>query len=191
MKLLACTLGVALAAGAVGCGEAVPGRSRSLGEVDLALAYATARELLATEHNFSIEPGRRGEGIVRTRPKPISAERDRLVGSSPARQVATIRLRRDGEEVVAHASVAVQRQRAEVRRQMHDVAENYDTVPNTTPSEEGAALTIEQRQSWETVDYDHALEVRILDELYQALHPGGAPPAEEPTEPAATPQEGG
>jgi hypothetical protein len=183
-------LAVALAALAVGCGEALPGRSRSLGEVDLALAYASAREVLATEHNFSIEPGRQDEGIVRTRPKPVPGAPDRLVGASPARQVVTVRLRRDGKEVVAHASAAVQRQRAEVRRQLHDVAENYDTVPNTTPSEEGAALTIEQRESWETVDYDHGLEVRILGDLYRALHPGGAPPAET-AEPAATPPEGG
>jgi hypothetical protein len=189
MKASALFLLTAVSAGLIGCVESTPGRTRSLGQADYGLAFATAREVLAEEHGFSIESTERDVGTIQTRPKPVAAEPDRLLGSSPARQVATVRLRRDGNDVVAHVSVAVQRQRAEVRRQVRDVGENYDSVPNKSPAEQDAALTPQQKMSWETVDYDHALEVRILEDLYQALRPAEPPASPEPAEPAEPDEE--
>ena len=72
---------------------------------------------------------------------------------------------------MALVSVAVQRQRSQIRRQMQQVGSNYDSVPNKTPAEDQAATTIEQNQSWEVKDYDHELENKILNDLYRQLHP--------------------
>ncbi len=164
-------IGIAIVtASMAGCVEARPGRSRVLGEVDYALAFATAKEVMAA-NELPVETWDIDTGVIRARPKPVRADWDRPLGGYPARQVATMRIRRDGKEVVAHLAVAIQRQRSQMRRQMRQVGDNYDSVPNKSPAEEDAATTIDQNENWEVQRYAHDMEARILDALYNALHP--------------------
>ncbi len=156
---------------AAGCTEVTPGRTRSLGEVDYALAFATGQEVLS--QYYSVQSAEVNTGVITARPKPVKAGNDRLLGGYPARQVARMRIRREGRSIVAQVSVAVQRQRSQMRRQMQQVGDNYDSVPNKTPAEDQAATTIEQNENWEVRRYAHEIEAKILDDLYKALHPDG------------------
>ena len=151
-----------------GCNQAPPGRSRSLGPVQYEAAFASAREIMA--QYFDIESDA-VEGVVRSRPAPVEAPAERLIGHSPARQMATLRLRRKNGTVVAHLSVAIQREDSAEMRQMADQGTGYDTVPNKTPAYAEAATTTEQNQTWRTERYDHDLAAKVLDDLYAALHP--------------------
>ena len=153
----------------VGCNQPLPGRSRSLGAVDYTAAFAAANEVMA--QYFSVESADPRAGVIQSRPKAVSAPRERLLGGSPARQVATLRLRSEGKDVVASATVAVQRQGAEVLRVMPRDADDYSTVPDKTPAEREAATTVLQNESWRTHQYDHDVERKMLLDLWRALHP--------------------
>jgi len=152
----------------VGCVQDM-GRSRPLGEVSYGTAFATARDVMA--QYYSIESSDASTGEIVSRPKRVDAGRDRLLGGSPARQVARLRLRREGKGVVAHLAVAVQRQGSAVYRQHSGIDETYSSVPNQTPAEADAATTPEQNEAWRTVKHDRALEQRILGQIHRALHP--------------------
>ena len=162
--------GLVAAGTLVGCTEPMAGRSQPLGTVEYGLAFATAREVMA--EYFSIASADPDTGIIQSRPKPVAARAERLLGGSPARQVARMRLRRQGEQVVAHLWVALQRQGSAVLREMRVARDKYDSVPNETPAEIEAATTPEQNETWRTRGYDHRLERTILTELYKALNPG-------------------
>ena len=151
-----------------GCAQPI-GRARPLGEVSYEAAFATAREVMA--QYFSIESADPQTGVIRSRPKPIRARADRLLGGSPARQVATMRLRRDGRQVVAHLAVAVQRPGSAAHRQMRMNADNYSSVPNQTPAQVEAATTPDQNESWRTDKYDRVMEQKILTQIHRSLHP--------------------
>ena len=162
---------IALLAGGVlaGCAQPTPGRTRALGEVRFEAAFASAREVMA--QYFPIADADADAGVIRSRPQAVEAPPERLLGRSPARQVATLRLYRENGQVVAQASVAVQREGSAGHRQLSAAGDSYDTVPNKTPADAEAATTAEQNQVWETERYDHALEARILADIYAGLHP--------------------
>lgn len=148
-----------------GC-SMTPGRSRSLGEIDYSAAFAAANEVMA--QYYSIESANPRTGVIQARPRDISADNERILGGSPARQLATLRLRTEGESVVAYASVALQRQGAQGLRQFQ---ESYDSVPNETPAESDAATTADQNDTWTTHSYAHNVERRILQDIHRALNP--------------------
>jgi hypothetical protein len=165
----------ALAAGMlVGCNQAMPGRSRALGTVEYSAAFAAAREVLA--QYYSVESSDAETGVIQARPKRIDAPNERLLSGSPAREVATLRLRKEGKAVVAHTTVAVQRQGGPALQTMRGGTDTYSSVPDDTPAEREAATTVEQNESWRTHHYAHAVERKILDDLYRALHPKEAQP---------------
>ena len=110
------------------------------------------------------------EGIIKSRPEPVQAPAKGFLGGRPCRKLATLQLYMAGKQVVANVSVAVQRQGLSVRRQMQVADGNYDSVPNETPAQIEAATTPEQNEGWWTESYDKALEHRILQDLYKALH---------------------
>jgi len=160
-----------------GCSEPVPGRSRDLGAVNYDDAFAAASK--AVSQYFSIESADPAGGLITSRPKPADAPGERLLGASPARKLAVVRIRRRGDRVIAHASVALQRQGSAVFRQSSPPAENYEGLPYQTPAQLEGATTAEQNQAWRTERYDHPLEITILDDLYKSLHP---PAESEPAE---------
>ncbi len=151
-----------------GCSQATPGTTRILGQVEPDLAFAAAREVMG--QYFPIANADPLTRVIRSRPKSVEAGPDRLLGGYPARQLATLRLRQEGKVVVAHLSVAEQRQRSPMHRGLRQMSDNYDGVPNRTPAYDEAATTVEQNEAWETPRYDHALEARILNDIYKALH---------------------
>ncbi len=158
-----------LAAATVGCNTATPGTSRSLGAVEYTKAFVAGKDVMS--QYYSVASADAEKGIIRARPKPTDAPKERILGGSPARHLATLRLRDEGKAVIAYATVALQRQGGEVLGGMPAQEENYTTVPNRTPAERTAATTVEQNESWRTVEYDHQVERAILRDLFGALHP--------------------
>ena len=154
---------------AAGCSGSRPGTTRSLGDVQYQLAFAAAQEALS--QHFSVASADPDTGIIESRPKLVSARPERLLTGSPARELATMHIRKAAEnEVVAYLEIAVERlgtvehHRAAVRH------EKYDSVPNQTPAEIEAATTPEQNEVWTIDKYDHRQEQAILDELYRTMH---------------------
>jgi len=167
------TILLAACAGAAGCGPRTPGETRILGPVPYEAAFASGQEVMS--QYFSVAEADAERGRIVSRPKHIEADNDRILGGSPARQIATLRLRRDGGDVVAQATVQTQRQGQSVHRQRAVQDENYDGAPNKSPSYYEAATTPEQNETWVTRSYDHALERKMLDDLFRRLHHQAAP----------------
>ncbi|MFP3937069.1 MAG: hypothetical protein ACLFVW_01915 [Phycisphaerae bacterium] len=153
----------------VGCGGQSPGTTRTLGEVDYTTAFATAREVLA-ENGFVVESANPDTGVIRTRPRPADAAGERLLGESQARQLATLRLRKENGQVAADLAVAQQRQDSEVFRQMSGPSQSYTGVPSNTPAEMEGPSDPQQRRAWRTDTYRGDIERMILEELYLSLH---------------------
>ncbi len=143
-------------------------RSQSLGQVDYDLAYREGRSVLI--QYFSIDSEDPGKGMIVSRPRPVAGKPDRLLAVSPARQIATMRFRRKGDEVFADLRVDVQRQSREAMRKMQPVTV-YNELPSRTPAQETAALTVEQVEAWESTGRDADLERTILAELLRKLTP--------------------
>lgn len=152
-----------------GCNQPIPGTSRSLGTVDYTLAFAAANEVM-TQY-FSVLSSNPHTGIITSRPKPVEAPKERLLSGSPARQVATLRVRTEGKAVVVYATVALQRQGEAVLEQIRPGVDNYDSVPNQTPAERDGATTVEQNESWRTHGYAHNVERKILQDIYRSVNP--------------------
>ena len=154
-----------------GCNIRTPGMTQLMGEIRYETAFATGREVFSQYFSVDPEGTDPATGVIKARPKPIEAGNSRLLGGSPARQIATLRIRRDGKNILAHVVVETQRQGAEIYRHMGTGEENYDSVPNKPPSELDAATTPEQNEAWRTQGYDHDMERKILEDLYLALNP--------------------
>ena len=157
------------AAMAGGCNVATPGSTRLLGEVDYPQAFASANDTMS--QYFSVASSDPATGIIKARPKAIDAPPERLLGRSPARQAATMRIWQRGTEILADVTVAVERRGDPVLRSMPQPGENYEGVPNQSPAQREAATTVEQNESWRIEKYDHAIEAKILQDLYLSLHP--------------------
>jgi len=152
-----------------GCNLPSPGTTRVLGDVDYASAFAAATKTMG--RHFSILSADPNTGEITCRPKKVQVKGERLLGGSPARQIATLHLRRDNGMVRAQVSVELQREGSAIRSTAGSYQENYDEVPNQTPAEDTAATTAKQNETWQTDRYDHAMERKVLDEIYKALHP--------------------
>jgi hypothetical protein len=165
-----CTVVMLVAAAmAAGCGQIASGKSRSLGAVDYSQAFAAAAEVM--RQNYSVDSADAETGAIKASPQPVKAGRERLMGGSPAREQATMLVRREGNEVVAYASVVRQRMSGPTLRDMSLRTDTYDTVPNATPAEREAATTAEQNESWTSRGHAIDVERRLLDDVYKALHP--------------------
>ena len=140
--------------------------SEPLGEVDYAEAFRAGRGVLG--QYFSIASADAESGKIISRPKAVDAAHDRLLGSSPARKKATMRIRQKGNMVFADVRVYIQRQDVEAFRQMQPITVDTD-VPNRTPAEEAAAVSAEQNQAWQNTGRDHQLEQAILADLARAI----------------------
>ena len=131
---------------------------------------------------FSIEKADAQEGVIRSRPKRVEAGRDRVLGGSPARQIATLTLTHKDGQVVAHLSIAVQRQGSSIYRRIGPGSESYHGAPTETPAETEGATTPAQNEAWRTEKYDNTLAKTILDDIYRALHPPAAPSTTAPAD---------
>jgi hypothetical protein len=156
-----------------GCQATEPGTTLSLGKVGYDKAFVAAEKVMS--QYFSVAAADDAAGTVACRPKPAPAKAEGLLRAPPARHVATMRLRRSGEEVVAHVTVAVERQEAAAHRQLRMIGADREPVPLRTPAELDAATTAEQNDEWAARGHDAALERAILRDLYEALWPEESP----------------
>ena len=160
-----------------GCSQQMSGSSRVLGQVSFDKAFATSKEVMSSL--FPVATADRYTGVITSRPKALDLRSERLVSrftrmrGSPARRIATLRLRQSARGVIAFASVEIQRQDSPVHRHLGADMENYDSVPNKTPAELEAASTFEQNELWRTQRRDRAMEQRILSAVYAKLNPPG------------------
>lgn len=143
-------------------------RSQPLGEVGYARAFAAGKTVMS--QYFSIASADPETGKIVSRPESVKARRDRLLGSSPARQVATLRIRQKGDDIFADLRVEIQRQDATATRHMQPVTVDTE-LPSRTPAQETAPLTAEQNQAWQTTGRDESLERTILADLLNSLAP--------------------
>jgi hypothetical protein len=130
-------------------------------------AFAASREVLSA--HFPIAEQNPVTGVIKTQPRPVDAPGERLLGGSEARQVGTLRLRKEDGEVMAHLSIAMERKGGEAVRQRVLDEENYSGRPRT-PARTGAAIEPSQDADWQVYGYDHRLESVILAEIYRTLH---------------------
>jgi len=143
-------------------------RSQPLGDVGYARAFAVGKTVMS--QYFSIASADPETGKIICRPEPVTAARDRLLGSSPARHSATMRIRQKGDEVFADLRVEIQRQDSAAIRYMQPVTVDTE-LPSRTPAQETAPLTAEQDQAWQTTGRNESLERTILADLLNGLAP--------------------
>jgi hypothetical protein len=164
--------GVVISIALVGCNTDGPSGTRlSLGDVSHGEAITVAREVMGK--HFELARGNPGDLKIVALPKSVDATKAQrlLGGKSPVRQLATLRLQSQEGYVVANVSVLLQRQGSASFEQF-GASGNYSTIPNETPSQGSAATTPEQNEAWETRGHDTVLERTIVQELYDAMHPG-------------------
>jgi len=154
-------------------GALAPGRgsSRNMGDASYQQAFATARQVLA--QYYTIASANPDTGVIKCKPKATAPSHERLIGGSPARQVATMEISQKNGAVVAQVLVLQQRQGSSARQQMGYSTErhNYSGKPgDQTPADLGAATTSQQNQAWENEKPLHNVEANILDDLFKALH---------------------
>jgi hypothetical protein len=144
-------------------------RTQPLGDVEYDRAFNTGRDVLA--QYFSLERADPRSGEIVSRPRPVEAEPQRLLGVGEARQLAQMRIRREDDRVVADLRVLIQRQDTEAAMTMQPVTADNE-LPGHTPVDETAPLTKEQQQVWRTTGRDEALERMILEDLLEQLAGG-------------------
>ena len=159
-------LGAAVAAGC----DYQSYRSQSLGQINYDKAFAASRTVLSRYFtNLQVDAD---AGRITSAPRRTDAGADRLLATSPARQIARMRLRPKNGEVVAEIRVEVQRQDLAASRQMQPVTVDNE-LPSRQPARETAPLSPEQQQAWQTTGRDEALERQIMAELLNEIR--GAP----------------
>ena len=170
------TLLILAAAGMfAGCSQEMASTSRILGDVSYGQAFAAGKQVMS--NFFPVASADLHSGVITSRPKSIKLRSERLLTSlvgmagSPARRIATLKLRQSRGTVIAFASVEIQRQDSAVHRQRGADLENYDSVPNKTPAELEAASTPEQNDLWRTQRRDRSMEEKILSAVYVKLTP--------------------
>ena len=165
LRLAAAAVTMAMLAG---CQE--PGRFRSmaLGEVDMTAAMTAGQDVLG--QYFPVAEVDSDAHKITSGPKNIRGESVGLISRGAARELAVLRLRREGNVIWADVSVIVQRQEAPQRRMMAPWTSRQD-LPAPTPAQADAPYTREQEEAWMTVRHNEDTEARILQDLYNKLHP--------------------
>ncbi len=145
------------------------GTQRELHTESYAAAFGQARAVMS--QYFTVTSADQDTGLIECLPARLeSTGSDRVVGRSPARQVATMKIRRHGSgRITATCWVQVQRQSSTILRQQSIMDETYDSVPHHTPAEIDAATTPDQNDAWETFSSDQPLENQILNDLARTL----------------------
>jgi hypothetical protein len=165
LRLTAAAIGLAMLAG---CQDAWRYKSMALGEVDMMAAMTGARDVLG--QYFPIAEVDNYAHKITSEPKNVRGGSVGLISKGPARELAVLRLRRQGAVVWADVSVIVQHQEAPQRRMMAPWTSRQD-VPTPTPAQADAPYTPEQEEAWQTVRHNEDAEAKILQDLYTALHP--------------------
>jgi len=164
-RLFLATVALALC----GCGGQRPGTQLALGPVSYDKAFVTARDVMA--QYFTLDEVDPHAGLITSRPRFIEAGGFSVSDRPPARQLAELTLRPDGQYVAARLTVAVQRQGSEAHRAFRARQEDYSGMSDRTPGDLEGATTRRQNELWETYRYDRMLEHTILRDLARLLSP--------------------
>lgn len=167
----------------IGCGGSggEAAQSRLMGPMRLTDAFAAAEAVFA--RHFEIASSDAERGVIESQPKAVNARGERVLGNSPARQIARLRVFAEHGNVIARLAITQQRQETDVQSVVAPPGEAYNSVPNQSPSAGLAATTDKQNLLWRDERRMRAEEARILQELFDALHPEGA--AEPLSQPAS------
>jgi hypothetical protein len=175
-RFLCTVLAIPFVLSCVGCNGEPPGSSRSLGAVPMAGAFEASRAVIS--QFFSVESQDTEEGLILCRPEEMTDTNDRLLGGTPARNVARLQLRTRGKEVVAYVQVRHERQML-TSREMGN-GHTYSGVPNEPPVDD---TEVRKSTSWNLVRYEHERENAILDDIIHAIN---RTPTSQPTTRAST-----
>lgn len=142
-------------------------RTQPLGSVTYAEAFDAGKAVMG--NYFSVASADADTGKIISRPKMTNRPAGRLLGgTTPVRQMATLRIHPEGDQIVADIRIVDQRQDSgQIMRQMQPV-----TVDNERPTQgvfQEGALTQEQNQAWETTGREAALESTVLSDLLTRL----------------------
>ncbi len=151
-----------------GCAEALPGTARNLGPGNYDETFLIAKDTMA--QFYSIQNANFETGVISARPKTMAPEPDSLLSTAPVRQISSMQIRRENDELIAYLSVAIQQEQSTIHRQITETAENYDGVPNKSPADRDGATTDAQNKTWVTQRYDRKMEAQILAVLQKALN---------------------
>jgi len=163
-----------------GCGAgAYPdaAQSRVLGQLNYPDAFAAAEAVFA--RHFEIASSDVNDGTIESQPKHVNAQGERVLGNSPARQVAKMKVFMYRGRVMANLTILQQRQQTDVLA-AGSPDEPYSSVPNQTPAQGLAATSDKQNLLWQDERRMRAEEARILQELYETLNPQATEPASQP-----------
>jgi hypothetical protein len=147
--------------------------TRNVGDASYQQAYVAAREVIS--QYFSIDPDRSNaaSGMVQSRPKDVlDAGNERLLGGSPARQIAKLQIVQEGPLVTAYAQVMQQRQGASAQKRMGYSQERYNYSGNPgdeSPADIDAATTPQQNESWFNEKRRRDVETQLLEDLSNRL----------------------
>lgn len=154
--------GVMLLLANIGCNMQPPGTSRSLGAVPMDKAFVVSRTVLS--QYFAIASEEPAAGLLLSRPEEMMDKNDRLLGGTPARNLARLQLRKQGSEVVAYVEIRHERQMI-ASRQL-GTGHTYSGVPNDPPVDETQTA---KNTSWNLVRHEHERENAILNDIVNAL----------------------
>ncbi len=146
------------------------GTTRYFGGKSREQVYAATRSVL--NQYYRIKSENPNTGVICCYPKDVPATRDRLLGGSPARQIATAVVQVESGEVPVQVYVMQQRQGTEIIETMGYSQEryNYSGAPgDTSPINEGAATTPKQNETWQYEKEMRDVETRILNDIAQDL----------------------
>jgi len=159
-----------LAALLVGCAGSQPGSTRALGAVEYDRAFAAARSTLA-QYSFSVMEADPDSGVILSRPTYVDHER-RVLGVTPTRKVARMKLTQGRDGVTVRLAIEVQQEMTQSYASdtaAIGLSNTYSGVPNDTPAQSTGATTLDQNTTWRRVHYDRQLERTILNDLAQTL----------------------
>jgi hypothetical protein len=174
---------VALAVVSVGCGGIEQGlapgagTSRAMGDVSYQQAFAAGRQVMGQYFPLDAAKTDAARGTIHSRPKTVQAGNERILGGTPARQLAEMRITQQSGVVSAQVLVRQQRQGSSVSRHMgysreRDPAQYTGNPGDVSPAQLDAATTADQNENWQDEKPRHDIEAAILNDLYQALHGG-------------------
>lgn len=132
--------------------------------------FTTARKVIS--QYYSVKSSDPITGVIKCRPKKLAAGKDRLIGNSPARQLATLQVQSEDGGTSVQVLVIQERMGTEIIQTVGYSQEryNYSGAPGeTTPADEGAATTPEQNETWEFEKELKDVELRILSDIAKDL----------------------
>ena len=152
------------------------GTNRNFGPVTKQAVYNTTVRVLS-QHGYRIDTEKSSpiEGKIVTLPKMVNAKRDRIVGNTQARKVVRFLISKDGNNQIGQLVVVLQRQAGFAKSQSYQtdgerIGDNYSANPgNTTPADQGAAVTAEQNQAWTDDRGMPGDEAKILQQIAEQL----------------------